>query len=305
MYSDPFFVPTNKMLILLQKTGHLISRTKTQSTALKGGYWNVLMRVQAPKVDVVVKQFRLDVVNSMFPNMPDAEAQALKFLTPLGLSPTFVDYLPDAEGGPVLIYQYVEGNQWQGDLEAVGQLFRKLHDAPVAEDFRMLNIEPVDILAQAKEALNSIPEDFPARVTLEACFPAAIDHPGLDRRSLIHTDTGPGNMIQKNSDLVLIDWQCPGLGDPVEDITCFISPGMQILYNSDPLPSESVEMVLESYDDSVVIDRFRKLRVYYHYRYLSYFAYRSFNLRDEKPDVADLYDLAFEAELKILKELSA
>ena len=303
MYGDPFFLHTNKILLLLQETGHLVSRTRTQSTALKGGYWNVLMRVQAPKKDMVVKQFRTDAINPMFPNMPDAEARALKTLTPLGLSPAFIDYLPDVEGGPVLIYQYVEGNQWTRDYDAVGRLFRKLHDAHITEDFRMLSVEPVDILAQAREALNTLPVDSVDRVALEACCPVPISHPGLVRRSLIHTDTGPGNLIQNSDSLVLIDWQCPGLGDPVEDITCFISPGMQILYNSEPLSCHDIDMVLESYGDPAVTERFRQLRVYYHYRFLSYYVFRSFNLRDSDPDVAALYDRAFVAELALLKEL--
>ena len=33
----------------------------------------------------------------------------------------------------------------------------------------------------------------------------------------------------------LIDWQCPALGDPAEDIACFLSPAMQVIYGAGPL----------------------------------------------------------------------
>ncbi len=301
MYSDPFFVHTNKILKLLQANGHLISRTKTQSTALHGGYWNVVMRVQAPKIDLVVKQSNPDVINPMFPNLPDDEALAFKTLSPYGICPSFVDYVPDADGGPVLVYQFCDGEKWQHDCSAVGRLLRKLHDLDVSEDFRALNIEPAGILAQAREALEGVPVDTPNRILLEKIRPEPIAHPGLNHLSLIHTDCGPGNLIQNGDNLFLIDWQCPGMGDPVEDLVCFSSPGMQILYDCAPLSEGEVADLLNSYSDPDIIDRFHKLRVFYHYRFLSYYVLRSHTLREAQPGVADRYDQAFNAEIKLLE----
>lgn len=101
MYSDPFFIHTNKMLKLLQYHGHLISRTKTQSTALSRDDISVVMQIQAPKVNLVVKQF----INSV--DMAVVDTQIKKMKEQSG----YVDYIPDAEGGPVLVYNYVEGEE--------------------------------------------------------------------------------------------------------------------------------------------------------------------------------------------------
>ena len=51
---------------------------------------------------------------------------------------------------------------------------------------------------------------------------APVGHP-----CLIHGDTVPNNFIQSVDALVLIDWQCPALGDPVLDLAIFLSPAMQ------------------------------------------------------------------------------
>ena len=55
---------------------------------------------------------------------------------------------------------------------------------------------------------------------------------------LLDRDVGPGNPIAAGDTPVLIDWQCPGAGDPVDDVAAFLSPAVQILYGYEPLTAD-------------------------------------------------------------------
>ena len=87
-------------------------------------------------------------------------------------------------------------------------------------------------------------------------------------RVLLHCDIVPGNLIENSGGLFLIDWQCPAIGDPVEDIAIFLSPAMQTLYRGHPLSPEEREQFLESYHTQA--ERYQTLAPAYHYRMAAY-----------------------------------
>ena len=130
----------------------------------------------------------------------------------------------------------------------------------------------------------------------------------------MHTDCGPGNIIvpsgvtargaPEGGHPVLIDWQCPGLGDPVEDLANFTSPAIQILYGLDPLDDAHVDAFLTGYGDDETVARFHRLRRPYHVRLAAYCAYRRRTLRHDQPETAALYSTALDAELDLLARLS-
>ena len=125
------------------------------------------------------------------------------------------------------------------------------------------------------------------------------------RASLVHTDCGPGNLVRSRDGLVLIDWQCPGLGDPVEDIACFLSPAMMILYEQQPHSTRAVERFLGAYGQSAsgreTVARYRRDAAAWHYRIGGYCVWREDRLARRLPDVAARYRRALAAEIALLQ----
>jgi thiamine kinase len=115
--------------------------------------------------------------------------------------------------------------------------------------------------------------------------------------SLVHTDCGPGNIVRSGGRLVLIDWQCPGLGDPVEDLACVLSPAMLVLYGCRPLSVATTDAFLDAYPDADTVARYRRDAEAWHFRIAAYCAWRSVHLADTEPEVAATYRTALAAEL--------
>ena len=70
--------------------------------------------------------------------------------------------------------------------------------------------------------------------------------------------------------LTLIDWQCPRLGDPAEDLALFLSPAMQLLYRGAPLGLAEQDAFLAAYPDPQVTARLRALLPWFHWRMAAY-----------------------------------
>ncbi|MCY4137640.1 MAG: phosphotransferase, partial [Rhodobacteraceae bacterium] len=78
------------------------------------------------------------------------------------------------------------------------------------------------------------------------------------RRTLVHGDGVLGNLIRSNDRLTVIDWQCPGIGDPADDIACFLPPGMQMT-NGGVVDASLIEAFMETCPCRETIVRYRKL----------------------------------------------
>jgi thiamine kinase len=304
MYSDSFFRHTHKMLKVLKEGGLIRSGIRSQSGHLEGGYWNRVSHFQSPGKNWVIKQFLVSEENLMFPNLPDHEAQALRDLDGTSIAPGFVDFFPDADGGPVIVYKYEDGGNWRDDAPGMGRLLKSLHSTEVSDNYRTLNVEPADILSQSDLIMANVKTGNPVRTELESLRPQPVPHPGGNRPCLVHTDCGPGNVIVGESGPVLIDWQCPGVGDPIEDLACFTSPGIQSLYDCPPLRDEQISQFLEAYDDEIVVGRFHELRIYFHYRLACYFLSRCRSLNENNAEQSRRYDQALDLELALLRELA-
>jgi aminoglycoside phosphotransferase (APT) family kinase protein len=94
---------------------------------------------------------------------------------------------------------------------------------------------------------------------------------------------------------VLIDWQCPGRGDPVEDLCAFLSPAFQVLYGRAPLAPTEERSFLDTYPDREAVDRLGTLRPFYDHRMLGYCAWRCEALAATRPADAATYARAAEA----------
>ena len=109
----------------------------------------------------------------------------------------------------------------------------------------------------------------------------------------LNTDVVVGNLICANDGLRLIDWQCPALGDPVVDITMFLSPGMHLIYGSKKFNMSDYESFLMNLNPHLS-ERYRVLGPLYHWRLAAYCFWKA-----EQGNVE--YKNAARAEIDLLK----
>jgi hypothetical protein len=207
-------------------------------TPLSGGRTNRLWRVG----EIVVKQYDPGAATTLFPNDPEAEEAAMRHLAPTGLAPRLA-----GKGEGWIAYHHVAGDRWQSGPERVASALGRLH----AMHFLGLRRAPTGsaaLLAQARSIASECANTLP---------PPPLD-PGIPPVAdpvLIHGDAVPGNMIDGPAGLILIDWQCPALGDAAEDLATFLSPAMQWLYRGAVLDPGQAEAFLSAYPDPQVAER--------------------------------------------------
>ena len=210
---------------------------------LSGGRTNHVWRVG----DVVVKSYDPAAASALFPNDPLAEVAALRHFAPLGLAPDLLAF-----GAAWVAYRHVPGQAWGTDVASVATLLARLHQSP-------LPLPPFRMLATGAQALAEQTRQMMAMAGLHAEIPQTPDLPPVTPRP-VHGDAVAGNIIVGPQGLRLIDWQCPALGDPAEDIATFLSPAMQTLYRGHPLSLPQVKAFLAAYPDASVAKRYRSLR---------------------------------------------
>lgn len=212
-------------------------------SALRGGRSNHLWRVG----DVVVKYFVPTAVSVLFPNDSLAEASALQAFAETGFAPELV-----AQGHSWVAYRYLDGETWHQDVQPVAHLLGRLHMMPAIHFFR----ESPDVAAQTRQIL--------AQCQANLVLPDVPDLPKL--RQNLHGDVVPGNIVCTATGAYLIDWQCPAIGDPIEDIAIFLSPAMQSLYRGNPLTSFEKRDFLAAYPNRETVVRYHKFAPLLHTR---------------------------------------
>jgi aminoglycoside phosphotransferase (APT) family kinase protein len=287
----------DNLLDFLRGHGLLDKTAVFSATPLKGGYWNDVYRIQGEGVDWVAKMFRAGWELTLYPIMPDAEAAALRVLQGTAVAPDPIAYFPASNGQPaVLIYEFWPGRMWHSGVAAVAAVLRRLHglDASGLTQFRQQPTSAAGILAQGDELLAAIPDSTQGQ-QVRQLRPPVRPLPQAKRPSLLHTDFGPGNMIDGPRGLRIIDWQCPGLGDPTEDVWSFLSPGLNILFHHEPLTATERADFLRAYGDVGVNGRLPLLTPYYSYRFAAYCCLRIANAPEA--EVQAVYRRALAAEL--------
>lgn len=228
--------------------------------------------------DIVLKLYAGPARNPLFPNDPVAEATLLRHLEPTGLAPAFLAGF-ETDLGVCNTYAHVPGNTWRQDVSAVAKLMRKLHGLSAPNGLRRVADGSAALIAQTLQIVGrceKIPQflsDLPDEV---------VDPSG--QAALLHSDIVPGNLIQSEGGLHLIDWQCPAVGDPCEDIAVFLSPSMQYLYRQSPLLETDIDAFLAAYGDDTVVARYRNLAPFYHARMAAYCLWQ---IENDRPAYAD------------------
>lgn len=244
-------VPTDLRTALLQLDPAL---AEAGWTVLAGGRTNQLWRVR----DYTVKFFDRAGTSPLFPNDAEAEAKALGLFGPLGIAPRL-----RAAGPDWLIYNHIDGAVWTGDPAPVAHVLHRLHGARIsAGSFRAAPNGSAAVLADAARIFPMSGGPVDPALGPVAAVP-------------IHADAVAGNVLQSAAGPVLIDWQCPAMGDPVEDLCTFISPAMSWLYCGTPCSTDRAEAFLAAYPDADVVARARLMLPVYSWRIAAHCAWKA------------------------------
>lgn len=233
---------------------------------LDGGRTNTCWRVIDEDRDMVVKLFAKGDANPLFPNNPENEIALLRDLAGQGIAPSLLDAFETLDGHCV-VYRHLSGMPWQSDTKAVSILLARLHRTPPPSGLRRAPDGSEDLIAQTEMILRNCPGGFAERVA----HLRPVGHiPASGTLALLHGDPVPGNIIFSGIDWKLIDWQCPAVGDPCEDISIFLSPAMQLAYRGRPLDPGETHAFLEGYGNPDITARYCALAPWYHWRMLAY-----------------------------------
>jgi aminoglycoside phosphotransferase (APT) family kinase protein len=276
----------------------LLHDRSVRAELLTGGYLNHVYRVRGAGVDWVVKRFMPEVELALFPNFPADEAEALRRASAHGLAPKPIGFFSETDA-PVLVYEFCPGESWRGGVAAVARLLREMREVD-ATGFREIPMTPQEILAEGDTFLTGMSAE--KRDRLAAIRPKPVALPTV-QRSFLHTDIGPGNIIiaKETGRLIVIDWQCPAAGDPIQDVAAFLSPAFQILYGCAPLTPDEERDFLAAYDDAAAEARYFAMRPYYDWRMASYCALRIEHYAVSRPKASANYAQAVDALLARLE----
>ena len=259
---------------------------EAQWSVLFGGRTNAAWQVSGTDQALVLKLYRASSANPLFPNDAAAEAMMLEHLSGLGIAPELVASFDSSEGHCTL-YHAIPGEPWRDGVVDVAAMMQKLHGQEIPSGLRSLPNGSAEILAHG-DAILARCKEHSDLVDLRPTLDVA---PNL-QPVLLHCDMVPGNLITNSDGLHLIDWQCPGVGDPCEDIAIFLSPAMQGLYRGEALSLKDRDLFLRHYQK--VADRYLELAPAYHYRMAAYCAWK---VENGTPD----YEAGFSAEVAALK----
>ncbi|MDT8325903.1 MAG: phosphotransferase [Roseovarius sp.] len=240
---------------------------------LDGGRTNQTWRVAGPSREIVVKLFAQDDQNPLFPNDPLREIQVLLHLEGLGLAPKLLDHFATPFGSCV-IYEHLPGQRWQNDPAQAANLLRRLHAVAPPDGLRTAPDGSCALRQQGEMILARCP---PAQASWARALRPKTDIAPAGVTNLLHGDPVPGNIIGASQDWRLIDWQCPGIGDPCEDIAIFLSPAMQLAYRGKALSRLEIQDFLKAYGDAKILERYAILAAWYHWRMLAYCLWQQAN----------------------------
>jgi hypothetical protein len=212
----------------------------------------------------------------------------LQRLAGLEISPEFVALWPEEN---LLVYKYVEGHTWSGDVAAVANLLVS-KEACDPHGFPLGKLTPHELLAEGDEIFAKCQRAKPPS------RPTPIDIEPPTRLSMIHRDIGPNNLVGSGTKLRLIDWQCPTTGDLSEDIYSFLAPAFHIVSERDPLTDEEVTQFFQALDLPANKARYELLAPYFSWRMAAYCSWRSETHEDS--EIRERYRKAAVAEFEFI-----
>lgn len=255
-------------------------RYDSRWTLLPGGRTSLVWRVQSGTDDLVCRYRVENRENPLFPSLPGNEIRCLEWLGQTGCAPGLLDAVR-AGNGVVLICEYVPGTPWslpastaarEKDVAEVALLLGRIHNARPFPEPCVRPAGSAELRRHAHNILSMCTGEDAMR--LHRLEPRCDSVAGCDQ-ALVHGDVVPGNLIRSDNGLVLIDWQCPGVGDPADDIACFLTPGMQMTNGGTVIDARLIEAFMDAYPCRDAIDRYLQLKPLFHWRMAAYCLWRT------------------------------
>lgn len=229
-------------------------------TPLAGGRTNLVWRAG----DRVLKLYRPERATPLFTNDPDAEWRVLHALDGRRIGP-----VPRERGtspfGPWMIADWLPAATSGNDVADLARLLFRVHSTAPPPGLTTAATGSA-VIAQGRAML---PAGHP--LLLRPVPPPPPDPPRL---CLIHRDPVPTNVIFTAAGARLVDWQCPALGDPAEDLAHALSPAMHVLYTGAPMSAKDQERFLSAYPDVEIVARYRAGEAAWHWRMSVYCAWQ-------------------------------
>ncbi|QFT30171.1 phosphotransferase [Roseibium porphyridii] len=264
-------------------------------------------RLDVPGRSYVIKEFFPEAEdNPLFPTLPRQEADALAVLSRHQLSPELEAFAVSPAGTPVLVYGYPSPEHNEIDVSEAAALIGRF--AALKEPGQGHQTVPAgyhEVLSRGDAMLAAIPQSRKA-ANLKRLRPQdnAVEQKPVER-SLVHRSFCLGTILATGEGARLIDWQFAGLGDPVEDIVGFVSPGLATLYGLHPLVAHAEDMFLQAYPVQQTVQRFLEERVGYHWCFAAYCLFRHETLMTSNAPAARAYGRALEEEVDLMLRLRA
>ena len=240
---------------------------------LTGGRTNQIWRVGDGPNAIVCKLFSSVRGTDLFPNSPEDEALALQALTKSRIAPVYIGAL-SISAGNCLLYRFVKGEPAGTNVASVATVLKELHAFPPPAGLRKINGGSGEILRQGDEILAKCVGAH--KRLLMALRPPTINT-NAARPVFLHGDPVPQNIVLASHGAVLVDWQCPALGDPCEDLSTFLSPAMQTLYGNGPLSTKQRQEFLTAYNMPETTHRLGQLQLHFNWRMAAHCLWKTEN----------------------------
>lgn len=243
--------------------------SETMWTRQTGGRTNQVWRIDFKAQSLICKIYAPSDGNPLYPNFARAEFATLTALQGQDIAPEPLTMFA-LNGVDVVVYHHLTGHPWREDLSSVAALLARIHAQQAPAILRML--------PSGSKALRNQIDAILAECTASLPFERDADGPDIgptQSPNLIHTDVVASNIVVTQNGPKLIDWQCPALGDPCEDLASFLSPAMQCLYGNPPLSDPEVQTFLDAYPNKNTVQRYRLLAPLFHQRIAAYCLWKS------------------------------
>ncbi|MEM0978006.1 MAG: hypothetical protein AAGJ34_10760 [Pseudomonadota bacterium] len=223
---------------------------------LHGGRSNASWHVKGT-AGVVVKLFNPGSSSPLFANDPDLEWACLKALAPRQMAPEPI-HRGRFETTEFVCYSFANNMTDGPSPVELGHYLKRLHK--LSPPAGLPNRGP--------------PTKWITAIGKQFGLPMPSIKVEPQTNAFLHGDPVISNFITTQFGLIGIDWQCPAIGDPCDDIAVVLSPGMQSIYAASPLSGKDIEQFWNGYGNDAVRARYEATAPIYRSVFAAYFRSR-------------------------------
>ncbi|RPE64643.1 phosphotransferase family enzyme [Pacificibacter maritimus] len=233
---------------------------------LQGGRSNLVFVGQFYDRQIVFKIFRSERSNPLFPNDVTSEMSALTALESSGFAPRPLQ-LFHVHGRGCLAYEFIDGEPARSTSQAALKTLASVHQLTPPSAARRVLCDRTSVKQQGFFFLKG-DETSRANYLRDTC-PTVADV-GEVPPSFLHGDPTPANTIHMENRVIFVDWQCPGAGDPIHDLSLALSPAMQLVYGNSNAEKVTASQLLAAYDCPTTTDRYTEFEPLLRWRIAAY-----------------------------------